>query len=94
MITTDYEKVFKALADKNRLELLQKISVSNEVCVCKLMDEASMAQSRLSYHLRLLLDAGLITVKPQGKWNFYSINRTAFSALFTDNTIKKLFNEQ
>lgn len=93
MTTTNYEKVFKALADNNRLELLKKISVANEVCVCKLMDEASMAQSRLSYHLRLLLEAGLITVKPQGKWNFYSINHKTFSELFTDNTIKKLFQQ-
>lgn len=90
METINYEKIFKALADKNRLSLLKKIATANEVCVCKLTDETSMAQSKLSYHLKLLLDANLIIVNPQGKWNFYTINKNTFSKIFTESTIKNI----
>lgn len=90
MAETNYLKIFKALADENRLQLLQKIAAADEVCVCKLIDETEMAQSKLSYHLKLLLDAGLIKVTPQGKWNFYAVNCTALQAVFTDKAVAEL----
>lgn len=86
----NYFKIFKALADQNRLQLLKKIASADEICVCKLMDDADMAQSRLSYHLKLLLDAGLINVKPQGKWHFYSVNKNVFDDVFSNKTVKEI----
>ena len=81
----DYVKIFKALSDEMRLKILQEIAKHEEICVCKLMEKFAIAQSKLSYHLKLLLEANLIKVKPQGKWNFYSIN----SSLLTEVLVKR-----
>lgn len=90
MTNLQYQKIFKALSDEMRLHLLQRISSSDEICVCKLMEEFAMAQSKLSYHLKLLLEAELISVRPYGKWNFYSANKTLLQQLFTQNTLNEL----
>ena len=84
----DYVKIFKALSDEMRLKILQEIAKHEEICVCKLMEKFAMAQSKLSYHLKLLLEANLIKVKPQGKWNFYSINSSLFTDVFSQKAIK------
>lgn len=52
------------------------------------MEQFAIAQSKLSYHLKLLLDANLIKVKPQGKWNFYSINSSLLTEVFSQKAIK------
>lgn len=90
MTNLQYQKIFKSLSDEMRLHLLQRISSSDEICVCKLMEEFAMAQSKLSYHLKLLLEAELISVRPCGKWNFYSANKTLLQQLFTQNTLNEL----
>lgn len=88
-----YVKIFKALADETRLMLLQRISETEEICVCKLMEEFSMAQSKLSYHLKMLLAAQLINVRPCGKWNFYTVNNDLLQQLFQDAVLKKLLKK-
>lgn len=88
----NYTKIFKALSDATRLQLLKRIASVDEVCVCKLTDEFAVAQSKLSYHLKMLLDANLITVTPQGKWNFYAANKVVLNEIFTDKTLAKLLN--
>ncbi|MVO76299.1 metalloregulator ArsR/SmtB family transcription factor, partial [Paeniclostridium sordellii] len=52
-----YEAIFKALADKRRLEILKTLNKRGSMCVCKLVDEFELSQSKLSYHLKLLLDS-------------------------------------
>ncbi len=88
----NYVKIFKALSDETRLNLLKRIAAVDEICVCKLTDEFSVAQSKLSYHLRLLLDANLIIVTPQGKWNFYAVNKNTLKAVFSDEALSNLLN--
>lgn len=46
---------------------------SGEKCVCDLQDAVGAAQSRLSFHLKVLRDAGLVNDRKQGRWNFYSL---------------------
>ncbi|MDU0297351.1 metalloregulator ArsR/SmtB family transcription factor, partial [Paraclostridium sp. MRS3W1] len=70
-----YEEIFKALADKKRLEILRTLNKKGSTCVCKLVDEFELSQSKLSYHLKLLLDNNLIVKISQGKWNYYDINK-------------------
>jgi ArsR family transcriptional regulator len=68
--------VFHALSDQIRLDVIDLL-VDGERCVCELMDELGMAQSKLSWHLKTLSDAGIISGRREGRWNYYSLNRDA-----------------
>ncbi len=48
-----------------------------ERCVCELQNSLDAAQSRLSFHLRTLKDAGLVTDRREGRWVYYTLNRDA-----------------
>ena len=45
-----------------------------ERCVCDLTDALEAAQSRLSFHLKVLKDAGLVTDRREGRWTYYTMN--------------------
>jgi len=82
-IHKDVEKaarLFHALSDETRLTLLDRLQ-GGEQCVCELMDAMKAAQSRLSFHLKVLKDAGLIVDRREGRWMYYSINRDAIEGL-------------
>ena len=87
----DIDFVFKALSDPIRLAILKKLYTSESVCVCKLTDMFDISQSKLSYHLKLLLCANLINKTSQGKWNYYSVNKDTISRILTYEVIQKLF---
>ncbi len=44
------------------------------ICVCEFQEQFGLAQSKASYHLRVLKDAGLVVEETRGKWTFYSVN--------------------
>ncbi|MBL0385602.1 winged helix-turn-helix transcriptional regulator [Tumebacillus sp. ITR2] len=69
-----YEAKFKALADARRLRIMSLLVKHGKVCVCDLAMMLDMPQSKLSYHLKILLDQNLILVDTRGKWNDYQIN--------------------
>lgn len=85
------DSVFKALSDPIRLEILKKLYSAESVCVCELTDIFDISQSKLSYHLKLLLSADLINKTSEGKWNFYSVNKDTLSKILTYDIIQKLF---
>ena len=68
----EYKKKFKALSDENRLYILQILAENGRTCVCDLSEILRLNQSKLSYHLKVLLDVGFISVEKEGKWNYYS----------------------
>lgn len=70
-------RLFQALSDETRLEIIEQLS-GGERCVCDLTDALDAAQSRLSFHLRVLKDAGLVTDRRDGRWSYYELNREAF----------------
>ena len=51
------------------------------ICVCEFEDEFGMGQSKVSYHMRKLKDAGLVREERRGKWSFYSLDRGAAGEL-------------
>lgn len=63
-------KIYKALADENRLRLLRVIA-SGPYSVAELQAILQMGQSRVSRHLKILLEAGLARVERQGTWSYY-----------------------
>lgn len=64
--------LFHALSDATRLAALEMLR-GGERCVCELQDQLDVAQSRLSFHLKVLKDAGLVTDRKEGRWAYYSI---------------------
>jgi ArsR family transcriptional regulator, arsenate/arsenite/antimonite-responsive transcriptional repressor len=65
---------FHALSDETRLEIVALLS-HGERCVCELQHSLKAAQSRLSFHLKTLKDAGLVTDRRDGRWVYYTLNR-------------------
>jgi ArsR family transcriptional regulator len=70
--------LFHALADPIRVEVVSLL-MDGERCVCDLMTDLELAQSRLSWHLKTLSDAGLISGRREGRWNYYSLNAEALT---------------
>jgi ArsR family transcriptional regulator, arsenate/arsenite/antimonite-responsive transcriptional repressor len=70
-------QLFHALSDEARLQIIE-ILLDGEHCVCDLMTHIDAAQSRLSYHLKVLKDAGLVTDRREGRWSYYTLERDAF----------------
>ena len=67
---------FKALSDPHRLRILDRLR-GGERCVCKLTDVLDAGQSLLSFHLKTLKDAGLVTDRRDGRWMHYALNPEA-----------------
>jgi ArsR family transcriptional regulator len=65
--------IFHALSDETRLSLLEQLK-NGERCVCELTDVLKAGQSRLSFHLKVLKEAGLLVDRREGRWMYYSIN--------------------
>ena len=72
--------LFHALSDETRLEIMEMLR-GGERCVCELTDELDAAQSRLSFHLRVLKEAGLVTDRKEGRWSYYAIVPEALAEL-------------
>ena len=72
--------VFHALSDETRLEIIQRL-LTGEKCVCDLTDALDAAQSRLSFHLKTLKDAGIVADRKVGRWVYYTLDRDAFGEL-------------
>lgn len=77
---THAQRCFHALSDETRLRLLDLLR-AGEQCVCDLTDSLDTGQSRLSFHLKVLKDAGLVTDRREGRWVYYALDLAALDAL-------------
>ena len=75
-------RVFKALGDPTRVRLLSLISAAagGEACICDLTEPVALSPPTLSHHMKLLVDAGLITREQRGKWAYYRVVDDALRA--------------
>ena len=73
-------RLFHALSDPTRLRIVRKLK-HGERCVCELTDALDAAQSRLSFHLKVLKDAGLVSDRREGRWIYYELRREALEEL-------------
>ncbi len=73
-VTTRAARVqrFRALADESRLRILELLA-GGEHCVCELTEALDRKQSLLSFHLKILKDAGLVTDRREGRWTYYAL---------------------
>lgn len=75
---TAYAERFKALSDPLRLKIILSLK-DKEKCVCELCDELELQQSKLSYHLKILTDVGLIAKRTEKTWSYYSLKQDVVS---------------
>jgi ArsR family transcriptional regulator, arsenate/arsenite/antimonite-responsive transcriptional repressor len=68
--------VFRALGDPNRLELIRRLR-EGEQCVCDLSEAIGASQPLLSFHLKTLKEAGLVTDRRDGRWVYYALSAAA-----------------
>jgi len=87
----DNVKIAQALSDPIRYRILMMLVSSETACCsvsinsadesnvglcnCEIMNELNMIQSRVSYHMKELVETGLVNEEPQGKWKYYFANR-------------------
>ncbi len=68
-------KIFKALCDENRVAIIILLK-SGEKCACNIADALGLAQSKLSYHMKILCESGIVECWYVGKWSHYRISET------------------
>jgi len=73
-------RAFQALADDKRVRILELLG-EGERCVCDLAETIDITQPLLSFHLRTLREAGLVSSNRKGRWVHYSLNREALEQL-------------
>ena len=76
-------RILKALADPIRLQIVSVIAAheNSEACVCELTEHLGLSQPNISYHLKLLVDAGIFTRDKRGVWMYYKLRPAALSAI-------------
>jgi ArsR family transcriptional regulator, arsenate/arsenite/antimonite-responsive transcriptional repressor len=71
---------FHALSEPLRIRLLALLR-EQELCVCELCEVLEVSQSKLSFHLKTLKEAGLVRSRQSGRWIYYSLNLPQFVVL-------------
>ena len=79
----DLSRVLKAVADPARLRLLSMVAAheGGEACVCDLTGPLGLSQPTVSHHLKVLVDAGLLTRDKRGVWAWYRLVPGALDAI-------------
>lgn len=73
-------RLFQALSDETRLRIVRTLA-GGERCVCELQEPLDAYQSRLSFHLKKLKEAGLVSDRKEGRWVFYALRPDALEEL-------------
>jgi ArsR family transcriptional regulator, arsenate/arsenite/antimonite-responsive transcriptional repressor len=75
-------RLFHALSDETRLRIVQMLT-RGECCVCDLQEGVGAYQSRLSFHLKKLKEAGLVSDRKEGRWVYYTLHSEVLEQLRT-----------
>lgn len=78
--------LFKALSDPTRLRILRAVSRMGEICECNIVPGFGLSQPTISYHLKVLREAGLIRSERRGQWVYHTINQKAVLGAVRDLT--------
>jgi len=69
----EYVPAYKALADETRLKIVMMLT-KGELCACSILENFSITQPTLSYHMKILTESGLVQGRRDGAWMRYSLN--------------------
>jgi ArsR family transcriptional regulator len=65
-------KIFRAFCDVHRLQILELLR-GGEKCTCKILEDLDIGQSSISYHMKVLVESGIVESRQDGKWTHYKI---------------------
>ena len=71
--------IFKALSDRNRLRTVAALIECDELCACQITEFLEITSATSSRHLGVLINAGLVKSRKDGRWVYYSINSNCSS---------------
>lgn len=86
-IYEEHAKVFKAFCDDKRLRILDLLC-DGEKCACVLIEQLDIGQSALSYHMKILVESGVVESRQEGKWTHYKISEKGSN--YAVNLLKEL----
>lgn len=72
---TRQAKVMKAFCDENRLRILACLR-GGETCACNLLEHLEIGQPALSYHMKILVESGVVESRECGKWTHYRLSES------------------
>ena len=90
---TKISEKLKAIAEPTRLKILEMLT-KEEMCVCEVINKLSLSQPAVSHHLKILRQVDLIQDRKEGKWVFYSVNKTAYLKLIQTLQINFTIDKQ
>lgn len=71
----EYVTMFKALSDETRLKIISLLVEKDSLCACHLLENFSITQPTLSYHMKILTDSQIVIGEKQGSWMHYRLNK-------------------
>ena len=83
----DTAKILKAISDPKRLRIVDMLSCG-ELCACKILEAFHITQPTLSHDMRVLIEAGIVNDRREGKNIFYSLNQECLAAF--QNTLREI----
>ena len=83
------------LSDPIRINILE-LMMNGEICVCDIVKVTGLAQSKISYHIKILKDSGLISDRQEGRWVYYKLDLEVLSEIqnWMDNLIQSSKNKR
>lgn len=86
----DFAPVFKAMADEKRLKIIDMLS-NGSLCACKILEQFDFTQPALSQHMKVLVEAGLVSGVRVGNWMHYSLVKQKYEEVVS--FIKQISSE-
>lgn len=74
----EFASIFKALSDETRLRVVDMLSC-REMSAGDILSNFTLSQSTLSYHMKILIESGVVNARREGLWTKYSINDETFN---------------
>ncbi len=87
-IYTDIAKGLKAISDPKRLRIVDMLSCG-ELCACRILEAFHITQPTLSHDMKVLIEAGIVSARREGKNIYYSLNPEYLSAL--EQSLHRIF---
>ena len=90
-IYIDTAKMLKAMSDPKRLRIVDMLSCG-ELCACEILEEFHITQPTLSHDMRVLVEAGIVTDRREGKNIYYTLNKDALGEM--QGTLGRMFEDK